>query len=246
MIPKIIHYIWVGNNEMPKEQVDFIKKWKKLCPDYVFMKWDKERFEAEFSHDDFFYKNEIDNYGFLSDYIRLKVLYKYGGIYMDTDVEMKKNFDSFLNGHMFLGYIFNCLLGTAVIGCEPNAKEILELFILMNEDYERTRKLTVSNNFFTKYFLTQKGFFLNGKECITENGCHVFPRFYFEKGKAWYQKKGGITRHWCNGSWRKTKRNVFVLIVRMLLGDHLISTIGNIHFTHINEFYPIYRKQKRK
>lgn len=192
MIPKIIHYIWIGNNEMPEEQADYINHWKELCPDYVFMKWDKERFESEFPHDDLFYISNTNNYGFLSDYIRLKVLYKYGGIYMDTDVEMKKNLDEFLNQHMFLGYIFSCLLGTAVIGCEPEGKEIKELFQLMNDMFEKVKKLTVNNNIFTRYFLTQDGFVLNGKECVTANGCHIYPRWYFEKGKAWYHKRGGV------------------------------------------------------
>lgn len=31
MIPKIIHAIWLGVNEMPADQKQFVEGWKKRC-----------------------------------------------------------------------------------------------------------------------------------------------------------------------------------------------------------------------
>ena len=119
MIPKIIHACWLGKAEMPQDQKEYVEEWKKLHPDYEIKIWTDETFN-EYLNDSLFVKDCIKTkkYGFLSDYFRFVVLYKFGGIYIDTDVELFKKLDDFLDCKMFMGYLVDSSIGTALIGSE--------------------------------------------------------------------------------------------------------------------------------
>lgn len=100
MIPKIIHYCWFGKGLMPKSQRDCIKSWKRLMPDYEIKKWDEKNFDFnQYSASKYAY--QVKKYALVSDVCRYNVLYEYGGIYLDTDVEVFKRFDEFLNTDFF-------------------------------------------------------------------------------------------------------------------------------------------------
>lgn len=100
MIPKIIHYCWFGKGLMPKSQIDCIKSWQKIMPDYKIMRWDENTFDYEkYSASKHAYK--VKKYALVSDVCRYNVLYEYGGIYLDTDVKVFKKFDKFLDADFF-------------------------------------------------------------------------------------------------------------------------------------------------
>lgn len=100
MIPKIIHYCWFGKGLMPKSQANCIKGWKKLMPDYKIMLWDEATFDyAQYSVSKYAY--EVKKYALVSDVCRYNVLAQYGGIYLDTDVEVFKRFDDYLDTNFF-------------------------------------------------------------------------------------------------------------------------------------------------
>lgn len=102
MIPKIIHYCWFGKGLMPHSQKRCIEGWKKLMPDYRFMKWDENTFNLNFcSFTSIAY--EKGKYAYVSDVARLFALMKYGGIYLDTDVDVYARFDEFLKYDFFTG-----------------------------------------------------------------------------------------------------------------------------------------------
>ena len=88
MIPKIIHYCWFGGNPIPKEYTRYMESWKKYCPDYKLKKWTEDNFN--FDHCPY-YEEALrkKKWAFASDYARFVILYRYGGIYLDTDVELK-------------------------------------------------------------------------------------------------------------------------------------------------------------
>lgn len=100
MIPKIIHYCWLSNDPVPEKLQHCMETWKKILPDYEWVKWDLNRFDINsnvWAKEAF----EKKKYAFAADYIRLYAIYTMGGIYMDMDVEVIKSFDDFLDNDFF-------------------------------------------------------------------------------------------------------------------------------------------------
>ncbi len=103
MIPKIIHYCWFGRGEKPNLAKKCIASWKKYCPDYELIEWNEENFDINLNgYTKWCYENK--KYAFLSDYVRLLVVYQHGGIYFDTDVEVISNIDFLLDNQAFFGF----------------------------------------------------------------------------------------------------------------------------------------------
>lgn len=103
MIPKIIHYCWLSDDPIPKDVQGYMSTWKKHLDDYEFVKWDFNRFPKDkcaWVSEAF----DCKKYAFAADYIRLYALYHYGGIYLDSDVEVLKSFDKFLELDTMLCY----------------------------------------------------------------------------------------------------------------------------------------------
>ena len=102
MIPKTIHYCWISGDPYPEKIQRCVDSWKRVLPDYEIMVWDKTRAETIKSR----YVNEaIENhrYAFAADFVRFYALYTYGGIYLDSDVEVLKPFDDLLGLKYFIG-----------------------------------------------------------------------------------------------------------------------------------------------
>lgn len=105
MIPKIIHYCWFGGGEKPKLAKKCIASWKKYCPDYEIIEWNEDNFDINTNeYTKWCYENK--KFAFLSDYVRLLVVYRHGGIYFDIDVELVKNPDLLLKNQAF--FAFEC------------------------------------------------------------------------------------------------------------------------------------------
>lgn len=104
MIPKIIHYCWFGRNPMPELAMRCIASWKRYCPDYQIIEWNESNIAINdcpaYVQDA--YKEGL--WAFVSDYVRLKVVYEHGGIYLDTDVELIKPLDNLLVYNAFFGF----------------------------------------------------------------------------------------------------------------------------------------------
>lgn len=101
MIAKTIHYCWFGMNPLPKEMQLFIEDWKVKLIGYKFKLWTEKNFNI--GRAPAFVKEAYINkkYAFVADYVRLFALYTEGGIYLDTDIQLIKNFDSFLDDGFF-------------------------------------------------------------------------------------------------------------------------------------------------
>ncbi|MFR0922135.1 MAG: glycosyltransferase family 32 protein [Clostridia bacterium] len=109
-IPKIIHYCWFGNKKLPNQYVKYINNWYKKCSDYKIIKWNEENFNIN----SYEYAKEAYQKGkmaFVSDVARIYALYNYGGIYLDTDVEINKRFDKLLK------------LNKTILGWESNEND---------------------------------------------------------------------------------------------------------------------------
>lgn len=102
LIPKVIHYCWFSGNGMPEKFKRCIESWKKYCPDYEIRRWDESNYDINKNP----YMKEAckhHKWGFIPDYARLDILYQYGGIYMDTDVELVRSLDELLYQSAFCG-----------------------------------------------------------------------------------------------------------------------------------------------
>ncbi|MGO2083606.1 glycosyltransferase family 32 protein [Vagococcus sp.] len=102
MIPKKIHYCWFGNNKLPETVEYCINSWKQKCPDYEIIQWNESNYDVnKIKYIKEAYSKK--KYAFVSDYARLDIVYNHGGIYLDTDVELIKNLDAFLDCQCFMG-----------------------------------------------------------------------------------------------------------------------------------------------
>lgn len=102
MIPKKIHYCWFGGKPLPDEAKQYIESWKKYCTDYEIIEWNESNFDINcccYVREAF----EAKKWAFVSDYARFYVLYKYGGVYFDTDVEMIRSINDIVEKGAFMG-----------------------------------------------------------------------------------------------------------------------------------------------
>lgn len=248
MIPKIIHAIWLGNNEMPGDQKQFVEGWKKKMPDWEIKVWgddDLKDFGKGIPFVDDLKRDK--KYGFISDWYRLYLVYTYGGVYIDTDVEVLKSFDDLLASHFFLSYIVDSSLQIAIFGAEKGNKSVLDLLHFLESDYEKTKKVRVSNEWVTKYFLdTYPDFKLNGKEAHLSNGIDIYPMTYFDSPKSIFDfsKKGGYSIHYCAGSWMKNGDPSNKISFKQKLKAAIKKITPKFAFRQ--RFYRLHKKQKEK
>ena len=103
MIPKKIHYCWVGGKPLPESARKCIKSWRKYCPDYEIVEWNESNYDfttVPYMKEAY----EAKKWGFVPDYARLDIIYTHGGIYLDTDVEIVRSFDPLLELRGFAGF----------------------------------------------------------------------------------------------------------------------------------------------
>lgn len=139
-IPKIIHYCWFGGKPLPKMAKKCIKSWKKYLPDYEIKEWNESNFDVNCIP---YVKEayEAKKYAFVSDYARFWILYNYGGLYFDTDVEVIRPLDDIISKGPFMGCqnkydpklpVNNLAVAPGLgLGAYPNQilyKELLEIY----------------------------------------------------------------------------------------------------------------------
>lgn len=239
-IPKIIHYCWFGGREMPVEYMNYINHWKEILPDYEFKRWDESSCDLN-SNKFVQLAYQKKKWAFVSDYFRLKALYEYGGIYLDTDVELYKNFDELLKYKFFCGYIWNCLIGTAVLGAEKGS------FVIQNimKTYEVTDELKMvpNNHQFTEFFLSQSWFKLNGEK-IEHDGILILPKEAFEVPPFFGH---GYAEHHVANSWhdKVEKSSKLKRIIKKLVPHSFWRQVGAYKALKKNDYYKVYIKEKQ-
>ena len=131
MIPKIIHFCWMSDDAFPEKIQNCINSWKRNLPEYEIIQWSYRNFPKGQSKwvDQAF---EAKKYAFCADYIRCYSVYNYGGIYLDSDVEVIKKFDDLLNRAYFIGQeASEAGIEAAVIGAakgNPILKAMLDYY----------------------------------------------------------------------------------------------------------------------
>lgn len=203
-IPKVIHYCWFGKNPLPEVLEKCLQSWKKYCPHYEIKLWTEENFDVNIiPYCKQAYKQ--GKYAFVSDYARLYILYHFGGIYLDIDVEMIKNIDDLLDNDCFMGFEEGGKVAPGlIIGAAKensiikNIMKIYEAFGSLPSKEHDICKIT------TKYLRENKELKSNNQLQILD-GITVYPKDYF-CASDWVSQKINITEntycihHYC-GSW---------------------------------------------
>lgn len=207
MIPKILHYVWVGDKEKPATVKEYIESWKKYCPNYQIIEWNNEKFQQI---DNKFATQAYENkkWAFVSDYLRLYALYNYGGIYLDTDVEITQNIDKFLIHDFFTGfekYENNISCVTALMGAKkhsPIIKDLLDYYkdkdFITSEGLDMTPNTKIISEYFQKNFGLQNSNSGEIKVILQENSV-IYPYYYFCKKEEKHSENYAI--HHFDGSW---------------------------------------------
>lgn len=181
MIPKKIHYIWFGKAQIPDRLQKCINSWKTYCPNYEIIRWDESNYDISKNN----YMQEAYQakaYSFVSDYARLDILYRHGGIYFDTDVELIKNIDGLLFQEAFCSVEkWQILNSGGGIGSIPKNQIILELLKnrenikFFNNDGSYNR---ISNGFYETQIALRNGYKISGQ---TQNirGMNIYAFDYF-------------------------------------------------------------------
>ncbi|MTP79575.1 glycosyl transferase [Turicibacter sanguinis] len=245
MIPKIIHFCWFGKNEMPIEIQTCIDSWKKHLPSYEFILWNEENFDINST---LFTKQayEVKKYAFVSDYVRLYALNKYGGIYLDTDQEIVKPIDEFLSHRMVTGFddgngIISCFIGAEK--AHPCISNLLDFYGELNFINSDGSYNEIPNTIWIQNLMKEKyGLVLNGKNQVLIEGIHIYSEDFFHcksliTGKINVTKNTYAIHHhtllWVS---RKTliikfiRQNIIVPIIgknRYLMLSNLIKGVSN-------------------
>ncbi|MCR0182866.1 hypothetical protein MKC97_08145 [[Clostridium] innocuum] len=181
-IPKIIHYCWFGGSTKPDYVIKCIESWKEILPEYEIIEWNEDNFDigyCVFSREAY----EMKKYAFVSDITRLYALFHYGGIYLDTDVEVIKSFNDILeNRSCILGYEIGDKIATSFIAAEKNNEMIGKFLKIYNEKKfisENNEQNIIPNVNYLTNLLLDRGLKLNGQYQELSNGIVVYPSTYF-------------------------------------------------------------------
>lgn len=208
MIPKRIHYCWFGGNAKSELILKCLNSWKEYAPDYEIIEWNESNFKISKYK---YMKEAFENrrYAFVSDVARFDILHEYGGIYLDTDVELIKPISEFLQHDMFMGYDQRGLIASGLIFGSVKGHNILAKileyysshhFIMKNGRENLTTVVTIVSD-----TLTELGFELNGQK-IEKEGVVLYPKTFFDPYDYEHQKMM-ITEdthaiHYYSGSWK--------------------------------------------
>lgn len=206
---KIIHYCWFGREPLNEMALKCIESWKHFFPDYKIIQWNEDNFDiTQISFMENAYRDK--KWAFVSDVARLIVVYNYGGIYFDTDVEVIKSYKDILDLELsgFCGFekdgCVNTGLGFGAQKGHPFLKKLIELY--KDIDYESYREhiSDIACPILTTRLLQDKGLIQNDKYQLVEQ-FNIYPSEYFapmdyNTGKMRYSNNTHSI-HWYSSSW---------------------------------------------
>lgn len=223
MIPKIIHYCWFGGGPIPEKDLQCIQSWKKYCPDYTIIRWDESNYDIH----KYKYMEQAYNekkWGFVPDIARLDIIYQNGGIYLDTDVEIIKSFDTLLDNKAFIGFEDGCHINLGQgFGSEKNNPIIQDMIdkIYSKREFLNDYGLpdtTPSPQMQTEYLLS-KGLVQDNSLQKIDN-ITIYPSSFFcpvdfMSGKL-NVTEDTYSIHWFNASWYEPEEFKILTMYRKL------------------------------
>ncbi len=239
MIPKIIHYCWFGGNPLPEMAQRCIASWKQHCPEYEIIEWNENNFDITINE---YVKEayEKKKWAFVSDVARLYALVSYGGIYMDTDVEVIKPLDSLLEYEAVSGFESETRIPTGLMACEKNHRMFIEFlseyenrhFLRSDGSMDLTTNVTSITRTCDKYGLIKN----NTKQTV--NGFTLLPSDYLcpkdVESKEIHLTDNTLCIHHFDGSWH-SEEDVFSYKLSKKMnsipfGSYIAKFIGVVKF----------------
>ncbi|MEI4801759.1 glycosyltransferase family 32 protein [Bacillus sp. NPDC077411] len=230
-IPRTIHYCWFGGKDKPDIVKKCIESWKKNLPEYEILEWNEDNFDINCNS----YVKEAykaGKFAFVSDYVRVHALYYYGGIYLDTDVEVFKSFNNLLHHDSFWGFEQENYIATSTIGAAKENKLIKTFldsyeekgFIKEDGSYDDLTNVAIVTEILKNIGLKTNGEYqeiegigtfypqtyfspydyINCRKFITEN-THAMHHFY----KSWLPPKARI------------KGKIKLILAKIIGGDNI-------------------------
>ncbi len=183
MIPHILHLCWFGKGKYPELVQMCIESWKRVLPDYRIMVWNEDTFDVQcidYTKEAYYQRK----WAFVSDYVRLAVLEQYGGVYMDTDLEVIRDFSNILDKHRFVSSTLEGGLITAgFIAAEPHHPFIVTLKKKYEDGYfqrhDGSIEFCMNPLLFTKVAMDMYGFIVGQAANDRNDDFAIYPLEYF-------------------------------------------------------------------
>lgn len=249
MIPKKIHYCWYGKGEYNDVIKKCIASWSEKLPDYEIKKWDETNTPFEtLPFLRLLYRQQ--KWSFITDFMRLYSIYMEGGIYLDTDIEILKDFGKLLNEKSFVGFQSDLdtkyPLNSAVIGAEKGNPFVLDCI----KETEKKQRLNfnamggppiVTKVIFNYGLLDYGTQLLNNVKLLSTE--YFYPFSWDEKFSNECVKNNTIAIHWWEDSWSNKKKGRAYYIdsikrkiqkIPLLTSSRITYLCNNKNFYHIN------------
>ena len=228
VIPKRIHYCWFGGGKIPPHLEKCMMSWERYCPDYEIVLWNEDNYDfkkSEYMYEAYKHKK----WAYVSDYARIDIINKYGGVYLDTDVELVKPLDELLHFNGFMGYETNSIINTGLgFGCKGECELLYAIleeynkmhFVKKNGELDLTPCTYVQSRVLKKF-----GFQEGNKIQALATGVIMLPTVFLG-GMNWGTKKIELKEstyaiHHYNWSWLEEKKDI--LETKKRVSDRLLS-----------------------
>lgn len=224
MIPKIVHYIWIGQNEKPKNFELIYASWVKNLPGFEIIEWDNQKFKEFILPIYFFKAMEERKYAFASDVLRCHILNKYGGIYLDIDEILLKPIPlDFLKCNFFTAYYHNSknYYGFQFTGCSPSNHLMSEMVDFYNK-YNLNSKEDIDYEIVNSILSKKINYLLSGSNysktanyeelneyVLKKEVYRIYPQYYFYAEMENFKKVDlAYAYHMSNTSWIPTWKKI--------------------------------------
>lgn len=250
MIPKTIHYCWFGRNPKPDLLKKCIASWSRYCPDYEMIEWNEDNFDIGMVP---YVKEAYDarKWAFVTDYVRLWIIFNHGGIYLDTDVELIKSLDPLLDNHAYFGIEDTCMINTGLgFGAEKGNPAVGRML----EDYKDVHFLKDDGSYDlltcpVRNTKSIAGLLPEVKNELTRTEDAVFyPSEYFcplsADGRTMKKTKNTYSIHWFSATWLNEQERI--VHEYRLMKNKCVRYFGKTAGGYLVRIIYLFKPRKRK